>query len=70
MLILLFKWRKKGLPKPRQDLSIALGTMETSLLRLVNAFAIIGNQGISVKPIWYFGDTKWEGKILYKRPHT
>lgn len=59
---------KLGLPKPRRDLSIALGTMETSLLRLVNAFAIIGNQGISVKPYGILEIRNGKGKILYKRP--
>jgi penicillin-binding protein 1A len=58
---------KLGLPKPSRDLSIALGTMQTSLLRLVNAFTIIGNQGIAVKPYGILEIRNGRGKVLYRR---
>ena len=47
-------------------LSIALGAGDTTVLRLVNAYAIIANQGRSVKPttIDYVEDRN--GKVIYR----
>jgi penicillin-binding protein 1A len=47
-------------------LSIAIGAGETTVLRLVNAYAVLANQGRSVKPstIDYVQDR--EGKVIYR----
>ena len=66
---------RRSSPPPRSSasatipnyLSIALGAGETTVLRLVNAYAILANQGRAVKPtlIDYVQDRN--GKIIY--PH-
>ena len=53
--------------KPKRNLSIALGTTEASLLELVNAFTIIGNQGIAVQPYGILEVRNAKGDLLYKR---
>ena len=60
--------QKLGFAKPDRDLTIALGTLETSLLTLVNAFAIIANQGTMVRPYGILEIRTSEGKVLYQRP--
>lgn len=56
-----------GLPKPQRNLSIALGTTEMSLIQMVNAFAVIANQGLSVGPYGILEIRNSQGKLLYKR---
>jgi penicillin-binding protein 1A len=58
--------RKLGVGNYDNYLSIALGAGETTVLRLVNAYAILANQGRSVKPstIDYVEDRN--GKIIYR----
>jgi len=54
--------------KPPRNLSIALGTAETSLIELVNAYAMIANQGIRVQPYGILEIRNTDGKLLYQRP--
>ncbi|HVE02246.1 MAG TPA: PBP1A family penicillin-binding protein [Sphingomicrobium sp.] len=58
--------KKLGVGNFPNYLSIALGAGETTVLRLVNAYAIIANQGRSVKPttIDYVQDR--HGKVIYR----
>jgi penicillin-binding protein 1A len=58
--------RKLGVGSYPNYLSIALGAGDTTVLRLVNAYAILANQGRSVKPttIDYVQDR--EGKVIYR----
>lgn len=58
--------KKLGVGDFPNYLSIALGAGDTTVLRLVNAYAIIANQGRSVKPstIDYVQDR--EGKVIYR----
>jgi len=58
--------RKLGVGDYPNYLSIALGAGETTVLRLVNAYAILANQGRSVKPttIDYVEDRN--GKVIYR----
>ena len=58
--------RKLGVGDYPNYLSIALGAGDTTVLRLVNAYAILANQGRSVKPttIDYVQDR--EGKVIYR----
>jgi len=58
--------RKLGVGDFPNYLSIALGAGETTVLRLVNAYAIIANQGRAVKPtlIDYVQDRN--GKIIFR----
>jgi penicillin-binding protein 1A len=58
--------RKLGVGDYPNYLSIALGAGDTTVLRLTNAYAILANQGRSVKPttIDYVEDRK--GKVIYR----
>jgi penicillin-binding protein 1A len=58
--------RKLGVGDYDNFLSIALGAGDTTVLRLVNAYAILANQGRSVKPttIDYVEDRG--GKVIYR----
>ncbi|MFL6850941.1 MAG: penicillin-binding protein 1A, partial [Sphingomicrobium sp.] len=58
--------RKLGVGDYGNYLSFALGAGETTVLRLVNAYAVLANQGRSVKPttIDYVEDRG--GKIIYR----
>ena len=58
--------RKLGVGDYRNYLSIALGAGDTTVLRLTNAYAILANQGRSVKPttIDYVEDRN--GKVIYR----
>jgi penicillin-binding protein 1A len=58
--------RKLGVGDFPNYLSIAIGAGETTVLRLVNAYAILANQGRSVKPstIDYVEDRN--GKVIYR----
>jgi penicillin-binding protein 1A len=57
---------KLGVGDYQNYLSIALGAGDTTVLRLVNAYAILANQGRSVKPttIDYVEDRN--GKVIYR----
>jgi penicillin-binding protein 1A len=58
--------RKLGVGDYQNYLSIALGAGDTTVLRLTNAYAILANQGRSVKPstIDYVEDRS--GKVIYR----
>jgi penicillin-binding protein 1A len=58
--------RKLGVGDYANYLSIALGAGDTTVLRLTNAYAILANQGRSVKPttIDYVEDRN--GKVIYR----
>jgi penicillin-binding protein 1A len=58
--------RKLGVGDYPNYLSIALGAGDTTVLRLVNSYAILANQGRSVKPttIDYVEDR--DGKVIYR----
>jgi penicillin-binding protein 1A len=58
--------RKLGVGDYPNYLSIALGAGDTTVLRLVNAYAVLANQGRSVKPttIDYVEDR--DGKVIYR----
>ena len=58
--------RKLGVGDYPNYLSIALGAGDTTVLRLVNAYATLANQGRSVKPttIDYVEDR--DGKVIYR----
>jgi penicillin-binding protein 1A len=58
--------RKLGVGDYQNYLSIALGAGDTTVLRLVNAYAVLANQGRSVKPttIDYVEDRN--GKVIYR----
>ena len=58
--------RKLGVGDYENYLSIALGAGDTTVLRLVNAYAILANQGRSVKPttIDYVEDR--DGRVIYR----
>jgi penicillin-binding protein 1A len=58
--------RKLGVGDYPNYLSMALGAGDTTVLRLVNAYAILANQGRSVKPstIDYVEDRN--GKVIYR----
>ncbi len=60
--------QRLGFTKPDRDLTIALGTIETSLLNVVNAFVIIANQGKETHPYGILEIRNSDGKILYQRP--
>ncbi len=61
--------RKCGIVSPidKNDLTIALGTTEVSLLELVSAYATIANSGEAVIPYSILQVKNGEGKLLYKR---
>jgi penicillin-binding protein 1A len=48
------------------DLSIALGTSEVSLLELTSAFAVFAHEGIRAEPIMVLRVVDKEGKVLEK----
>ncbi|MEI8295799.1 MAG: PBP1A family penicillin-binding protein [Alphaproteobacteria bacterium] len=52
------------------DLSIALGTCETTLLELTSAFATIANNGKGVWPYGILEIRDKEGHVLYRRQET
>jgi penicillin-binding protein 1A len=54
--------------KPPRNLSIALGTAETSLIELVSAYTMIANQGIRIQPYGILEIRTADGKLLYQRP--
>ena len=58
--------RKLGVGDYQNYLSIALGAGDTTVSRLVNAYAILANQGRAVKPttIDYVEDR--DGKVIYR----
>jgi len=57
-----------GITSPiSNDLSIALGTCETTLLELTGAFATIANQGRGVWPYAILEIRDREGHVLYRR---
>jgi len=59
--------RRMGVRSPIQnDLSIALGTSEVSLLELTSAFAVLANQGIRAEPIMVLRVEDKEGRVLEK----
>lgn len=54
-------------PDPARNFSVALGTAETTLLKLTTAYAILVNGGKKIEPslIEYIQDS--DGKMIYKR---
>ena len=52
---------------PSYNLSIALGTSETTLLELVQAFTMIANHGLQVEPYGVLEVRSANGEILYQR---
>ena len=61
---------KLGVGNYPNYLSIALGAGDTTVLRLVNAYAILANQGRSVKPttIDYVAGSQWQGHLSHRQP--
>src|SRR5690606_3987341 len=58
--------RRLGLTAPLpDDLTIVLGTGETTLLELTTAYAVIARQGLSVTPYAISKVTDLEGNLLY-----
>ncbi|MBS0271115.1 MAG: PBP1A family penicillin-binding protein [Proteobacteria bacterium] len=58
--------RRLGLKSPLpNDLTIVLGTGETTLLELTTAYATIARNGLSVKPYAILKVTDYAGKALY-----
>jgi penicillin-binding protein 1A len=57
---------KLGVGKFPNYLSIALGAGETTVLRLVNAYAILANQGRSVRPTTIDFVQDRHGKVIYR----
>lgn len=53
---------------PNYDLTIALGTSETTLLELVQAFAVIANKGVQIEPYGVLEIRSADGQLLYQRP--
>ncbi|GGG16051.1 transglycosylase domain-containing protein [Paenibacillus aceti] len=61
--------RKMGITSPLQAVpSLALGTSPISPFEMATAFAVIGNQGKSVKPVAVLKITDEDGKVLYEAP--
>lgn len=61
--------RKMGITSPLQAVpSLALGTSPVSPFEMATAFAVISNQGRSVKPIAVLKITDAEGHTLYEAP--
>ena len=58
--------RKLGVGDYPNYLSIALGAGDTTVLRLVNAYAILANQGRSVKPTTIDYVENRDGKVIYR----
>lgn len=58
--------RRLGLNSPLpNDLTIVLGTGETTLLELTTAYAVVARNGMSVKPYAILKVTDLEGHVLY-----
>ncbi len=55
--------------KPITELSSSLGTIDTTLLKLTNAYAIIVNGGHSVEPIFIDRIQDRNGKTVYRSVH-
>lgn len=49
------------------NLSVALGTSEVSLLEIVSAFAVIANKGYAVEPYGIIRIETKKGRVLYER---
>lgn len=61
--------RKMGITSPMQAVpSLALGTSPISPFEMATAFAVISNQGRSVKPVAVLRITDEDGKVLYEAP--
>ncbi|MEF2968991.1 PBP1A family penicillin-binding protein [Paenibacillus sp. M1] len=61
--------RKMGITSPLQAVpSLALGTSPVSPFEMATAFAVISNQGRSVKPVAVLKITDAEGHTLYEAP--
>ncbi len=59
--------RRLGMKSPLpDDLTIVLGTGETTLLELTTAYAIIARGGLSVKPYAITKVTDPQGQVLYR----
>ncbi|MGZ7446041.1 transglycosylase domain-containing protein [Paenibacillus sp. TH7-28] len=59
--------RKMGITSPLQPVpSLALGTSPISPFEMATAFAVIGNQGRSVKPVAVLRITDSSGRVLYE----
>jgi penicillin-binding protein 1A len=58
--------RKLGVGDYQNYLSIALGAGDTTVARLVNAYAILANQGRSVNPTMIDYVENREGKVIYR----
>ncbi|HEY8592882.1 MAG TPA: PBP1A family penicillin-binding protein [Sphingomicrobium sp.] len=58
--------RKLGVGDYDNYLSIALGAGDTTVARLVNAYAILANQGRSVKPTFIDYVSDRNGKVIYR----
>lgn len=52
---------------PNYDLTIALGTSETTLLELVQAFAMVATHGIQKEPYGVLEIRSADGEVLYER---
>jgi len=58
--------RRIGLSSPLpDDLTIVLGTGETTLLELTTAYAVVARGGLSIKPYAILKVTDLEGNVLY-----
>jgi penicillin-binding protein 1A len=58
--------RRLGLNSPLpNDLTIVLGSGETTLLELTTAYAVIARNGLDVKPFAILKVTDYEGHVLY-----
>lgn len=63
--------RRLGLKSPLpNDLTIVLGTGDTTLLELTTAFAVIARKGLSVKPYAILKVTDYGGKVLYSHQNV
>jgi penicillin-binding protein 1A len=59
--------RRMGLRSPiKNDLTIALGTSEVSLLEITSAFAVFANEGIRAEPIMVLRVEDKDGRVLEK----
>lgn len=58
--------RRLGMQSPLpKDLTIVLGTGDTTLLEITSAYAVVARQGISVEPYGITRITDLEGHVLY-----
>ena len=53
--------------EPKNNLSITLGAMDTTLMQLTSAFATFANKGLSVWPYGIVEIKNRQGQVLYKR---